>query len=90
MSGSNNNGEPPQPPSLETAEISPAAADKTNSGNCKHRGWTMEFDLSLLKEIRNCGAHTPGHNQSMKCWETVTTALKGHGVPFDNPRMVWC
>jgi hypothetical protein len=40
----------------------------------------MEFDLTLLEEIGNCGAHTPGYNQAMKCWEAVTAALVCHMI----------
>jgi len=36
----------------------------------------VEWDLALLEETGNCGAHIPGHNQVMKCWEAVTAAIK--------------
>jgi hypothetical protein len=66
MSNNNNNiVDPPEPPNLETAVISPAAADKAGSSSGKHRGWTTEFDLALLEEIGNCGAHTPGYNHKV-------------------------
>ncbi len=90
MSGNNYNVDPPQPPSLETALIYPAAADKADVCNSNHRGWTMELNFALLEEIGNCGAHTPGYNQSMKCWEAVTAAFKLHCVPYDNPRTIQC
>ena len=29
-----------------------------------------------------------GYNQATKCWEAVTAALKGRGVPYDNARTI--
>ncbi len=41
---------------------------------------SIEVGLWSFTSLRwNCGAHTPGHNQSTKCWEAVTAALKGRG-----------
>ena len=63
MLGSNNNNvdpAPPQPPSLDTAVISPAVTDKSDpSGSSKHRGWTMEFDLTLLVVLILLGTTKP-------------------------------
>jgi hypothetical protein len=77
-----------EPPNVETILISPTSGDKADSGSSKHRGWTAEWDLALLEETGNCGAHIPGHNQVMKCWEAVTTAIKARGLPHDNPQTI--
>ena len=90
------------PPNVETIQVSPTSGDKNDSGSSKadsgsskadsgsskHRGWTAEWDLALLEETGNCGAHIPGHNQVMKCWEAVTTAIKARGLPHDNPQTI--
>jgi hypothetical protein len=83
------------PPNVETIQVSPTSGDKNDSGSSKadsgsskHRGWTAEWDLALLEETGNCGAHVPGHNQVLKCWEAVTAAIKARGLPHDNPRTI--
>jgi hypothetical protein len=72
----------------EEVTVIPPGSEGRAEEHSKHRGWTEEFDMALLEEIGNCGAHIPGHNQTTKCWENVTVALKARGIPFDNPRTI--
>ncbi len=72
------------PSGIEAAVIPPGSAKKGDVGNTKPHGWTAELDIALLGEVGNCCTHTPGQNQTTKCWENVLAALKNRGIPFDN------
>jgi hypothetical protein len=70
------------PSGTEAAVIPPGSDNKGDASNTKPHGWTAELDIALLEEAGNCYTHTPGQNQTTKCWENG--ALKNHGIPFDN------
>jgi hypothetical protein len=71
------------PSGTEAAVIPLGSAKKGDVGNTDC-GWTAKLDIALLEEVGNCCAHTPGQNQTTKCWENVLGAVKNCGIPFDN------
>ncbi len=76
-------------PLLPTQDVEANGPNNANDNN-KYRGWTVEFDMALLKEVGNCNAHIPGQKQTMKCFEAVTEALKACGMLFDGARAIRC
>ncbi len=55
-----------------------------------HREWTVEFDIALLEDVGNCGAHILGHDQTTKSFEAVPEALKARSMPFDSAQTIQC
>ena len=49
-------------PTTPTQDVQANVPNNNVNDNNKYRGWSAEFDIALLEEVGNCGAHIPGHH----------------------------